>query len=85
MRKYLEHVVSDFDRGELRYLELIDAFGVKGVHWRLQSLREAIASNAKASIIAQKRRFIDDTESMGKGLTKNSYHTPMLQQSKISA
>lgn len=59
MAKYLQHVESDFDRQELRYLELIDIFGVSGVHTRLRALREALANNESPSVIAQKRTFLD--------------------------
>lgn len=59
MKKYLPHVEEDFDRQELLYLELIDAFGVRGVHLRLLELRAALGSNADVSVIAAKRRFID--------------------------
>ncbi|MDR9752059.1 hypothetical protein RG836_11420 [Pseudomonas sp. SZMC_28357] len=64
MSKYLAHVEEDFDRQELLYLELIDAFGVRGVHLRLLELRSALNSNASASVIAAKRLFID-------GVTEN--------------
>ncbi|MEE4130729.1 hypothetical protein V2I60_07955 [Pseudomonas viridiflava] len=59
MNKYLPQVEEDFDRQELLYLELIDAFGVRGVHLRLLELRAALDSNADASVIAAKRMFID--------------------------
>lgn len=84
MGKYLEQVTSDYDRGELLYLELTDAYGVKGVHWRLEALREATVSNAKASIIAKKRKFIADTESMGRSVTKNRLNPLVFQLSEIS-
>lgn len=59
MNKYLPQVEEDFDRQELLYLELIDAFGVRGVHLRLLELRAALDSNADVSVIAAKRMFID--------------------------
>lgn len=59
MNKYLPQVEEDFDRQELLYLELIDAFGVRGVHLRLLELRVALESNADVSVIAAKRMFID--------------------------
>lgn len=59
MKKYLAHVEEDFDRQELLYLELIDAFGVRGVHLRLIELRAALDGNAEASVITAKRKFID--------------------------
>lgn len=59
MNKYLPQVEEDFDRQELLYLELIDAFGVRGVHLRLLELRAALDGNADVSVIAAKRKFID--------------------------
>ena len=59
MNKYLPQVEEDFDRQELLYLELIDAFSVRGVHLRLLELRAALDSNADVSVIAAKRMFID--------------------------
>lgn len=59
MKKYLAHVEEDLDRQELLYFELIDAFGVRGVHLRLLELRAALDSNADVSVIAAKRMFID--------------------------
>lgn len=59
MAKYLQHVESDFDRQELCYLELIDVFGVRGVHARLRALREARANNYGPGVVAQKRKFLD--------------------------
>lgn len=59
MSTHLAHVEDDFDRRELLYLELIDAFGVRGVHMRLLELRAALANNERPDVIAARRRFID--------------------------
>lgn len=59
MEKYLQHVESEFDRLELRYLELVDVFGVSGVHSRLRELREAQANHESPGVIAEKRKFLD--------------------------
>lgn len=59
MAIYLEHVENAFDRQQLRYIELVDAFGVGGVHARLQELRQAHDNNESASVLAAKRRFLE--------------------------
>jgi hypothetical protein len=62
MNTRLAHVEDDFDRQELLYLELIDAFGVRGVHMRLLALRAALANNEQPDVIAARRRFIDGSD-----------------------
>lgn len=58
MGVYLKDVEEDFDRRELLYLELVDCFGVLGVHRRLGELRTALENNESEVIIKSKRRFL---------------------------
>lgn len=60
MNVYLKNVEDEFDRRELRYLELVDCFGVHGVDRRLRELRAALANNEGEAVIRSKRRFITD-------------------------
>lgn len=71
MAIYLEDVQDDFDKQELRYLELVDCFGVAGVYRRLRELRAAMNNKESDVVIKSKRRFIYDLDERDYGRAVN--------------